>query len=263
MDLIPLEILFAGTIVLIYLAIELGYRAGNTHLPALKIAKEKITSTNASAVLGMLAFVLVFAFSIVYGRYETKKELVRDEANIIRNAWTRSDFLPDADRTDTKNQIKRYVDLRLELSDSNEMDKLHRVLEESNSIQYRLWETAVVNAKKDMNSDVAALYIESLNEMMNQQAIRVSIGAIVRVPAFIWIILYLMVFLGMFSIGYQTSITNSSRNSWLTPVMVLSFSLMLLVIAALDRPDNGYIRVSQQPLEDLRVWMDKSEKLVR
>jgi hypothetical protein len=260
MDLIPLELLFAATVIFIFIAIELGYRAGNTHSESLKKVREKITSTNAGAILGMLGFILVFAFGIVYGRYDTKKSLVWEEANIIRNVWGRSDFLPEQDRIEAKKQILKYVDLRIDAVLSKDLEKVQTALKETNKIQYQLWDMAVVNARKDMNSDVAALYIESLNEMNNYHALRMTIGLMQRIPDFIWFILYLLVFLGMFSIGYQASISNSSRKSWLTPVMVLSFSLMILLIASLDRPQGGFITVSQQPLIELKNWMNEAPK---
>jgi hypothetical protein len=53
MDAISLEILFAGTLILIVIAIELGYRAGNTHALHLKKEREKITSTNATAIISI------------------------------------------------------------------------------------------------------------------------------------------------------------------------------------------------------------------
>jgi hypothetical protein len=257
MDFISLEVLFVATAIFILIAIELGYRAGNTHPDSLKKVREKITSTSSSAILGMLAFILVFAFGIVYGRYDSKKALVREEANIIRNAWLRSDFLPEPDRSEALKQFRKYVDLRIDAAQSKDLEKVQIATNESKQIQHQLWDMAVVNARKDMNSDVAALYIESLNEMINQHATRLTIGLIARIPGFIWFILYLLVFLGMFSIGYQASISNSSRRSWLTPVMVLTFSLMILLIASLDRPQGGFITISQQPLIDLRNWMDE------
>jgi hypothetical protein len=257
MDSISLEVIFAGTVLLIAIAIELGYRAGNTHTEFLKKTKEKLTSTNSAAILGMLGFVLVFAFGIVYSRYDSKKELVRLEANVIRDVWQRSDFLAEQDRFESEKLLLKYVDLRIDAVLSKDMDKLTSALKESNAIQRRLWDMAVVNARKDMNSDIGALYIESLNEMINYNAMRVSIGLMLRIPLFIWTILFLLVFLGMFSIGYQASITNSGRKNWLTPVTILTFSLMILLIASLDRPQTGIISVSQEPLIQLKAWMEE------
>jgi hypothetical protein len=256
MDAIPVWILFAATVLVISMAIELGYRVGNTHPEPAKKDKEKITSLNVGSLLGLLAFILVFTFGIVYSRYDSKKGLVREEANIIRTAWLRADFLPEQDRSRTEMLLRKYVDLRLDAVRIKDPVKVLDVLKESDQIQHQIWEMAVVNARLDMNSDVAALYIESLNEMINQQALRVAVGLQARIPTAIWVLLYLLVILGMFGVGYQVSISGSSRKSWTTPVMILTFSLMILLIAALDRPNNKVIPVSQKPLIDLQTWMD-------
>jgi hypothetical protein len=113
---------------------------------------------------------------------------------------------------------------------------------------------AVENARKDMNSDVAALYIESLNELANLHASRVSVGLQARMPAGIWLALYALVVLAMLAVGYQTAIAGS-RRSWIMLMLALSFSLVITLIAALDRPQSGYVPVAQQPLEDVRALM--------
>jgi hypothetical protein len=50
---------------------------------------------------------------------------------------------------------------------------------------------AVVNARKDMNSDVAALYIDALGEVNGIHASRVAVAIQARVPGEIWLVLYL------------------------------------------------------------------------
>ena len=113
---------------------------------------------------------------------------------------------------------------------------------------------AVVNARKDMNSDVAALYVEALNEVTNIHWLRVAIGLQARIPGIIWMALYALVILGMIGIGYQTAIAGS-RRTWAMLILALSFSLVLALIAELDRPASDLLPVTQQPLEDLQVWM--------
>ena len=106
-----------------------------------------------------------------------------------------------------------------------------------------------------MNSDVAALYIESLNEVNGIHASRVAIALQARVPGEIWFVLYFITVLGMESVGYQTGIAGSKRSvAW--PILALSFALVFALIASLDRPDSCIMKVSQQPLIDLRDAMD-------
>lgn len=256
MDSIPLEILFIATVIILYLSIEIGYKIGNTHPADLKKEKEKITGAGTGTILGMLGFFLIFAFGMVYSRYDSKRDLIREEANLIRTAWLRADFLPEQDRSETENLFRRYVDLRLEAAASRDLDKVQELIKQSYVIQNGIWDISVANARKDMNSDVAALYIESINDVINIQALRVAVGVQARIPTVIWVVLYLMIFLGMFGVGYDTSVSGSSRKSWVTPIMVISFSMIITLVATLDRPDSSVIKVSQQPLVDLRSWME-------
>ena len=260
MDSIPVEILFPVTLILLFFAIELGYKIGNTHPEQVKKNKEKMTSSNAGAVLGLLGFILVFTFGIVYHRYDERKELVREEANDIRTAWLRSDLLPDQDKVETEKLLKQYIDLRLQAVDSWDLDETHANALRANQVQYRLWDIAEVNFRKDVTSMAAAHYAEALNEMINKQALRIAVGLQARIPTAIWILLYILIVLGMFGVGYQASVSGSSKRSWLTPVMVLSFSLLISLIAALDRPTSNIMKVSQQPLMDLKSWIDEESK---
>lgn len=253
-DIIPIGGVFAGTIVAVMLAIEAGHRLGRYHHSRLGEEKEAPVSAIAGSVLGLVAFMLAFTFGIVAQRYDTRKGLVCDEANAIRTTWLRSDFLPQPDRTEAARLLREYVNARLEgvrsiQSGERPITYMGKVLADANTIQRRLWEMAVANARKDMNSDVAALYLESLNEMIGMHASRVVIGMQQRIPAPIWIVLGGLTFCGMALVGYQSGIAGSGR-SWARPFLAISFSMVVALIASLDRLD-GHLTVSQRPLMDL------------
>jgi hypothetical protein len=125
---------------------------------------------------------------------------------------------------------------------------------EAKQLQDRLWATAVANARKDMNSDVAALYIESLNDIVNVHALRVAVGIQSRVEPEVWFVLFVLIGLGAMVVGYQTAIAESGR-SMIQPILAASFALVIALIASLDRPDSGVMRVTQRPLIDLQNSM--------
>ena len=252
MDAIPLWALFAGTILVVMISIEAGYRLGQIAHRWSEDEKESPTSAVAGAVLGLVAFMLVFTFSIVSDRYDARKGLVRDEANAIRTAYLRSDFLPEPDRREAKGLLKQYLNARLAFAQAGNIEpqRVNELLPHAARIQGRLWDMAVANARKDMNSDVAALYIESLNEVNEVHALRVAVGLQARIPIGIWSVLYGLTILGMMGIGYHTGIAGSKR-SMATLILALSFALVIAMIASLDRP-GGFIKVTQQPLIDLQ-----------
>jgi hypothetical protein len=253
---IPLWVLFAGTILIVVMAIEAGHWLGHAAHRRSEDEKESPVSAMAGAVLGLTAFMLAFAFGMVSDRYDARRGLVRDEANAIRTAYLRSDFLPEPDRAEAKDLLKRYLDARLTLVRAGNIDpeQVKKVLSETHRIQDRLWDMAVVNARKDMNSDVAALYIDALNEVIGIQALRVAIGIQARVPGTIWLGLYGITILGMMGVGYQSGIAGSKRSK-AGPILALAFAIVFALIAALDHPGSGVITVTQQPLIDLRDSM--------
>jgi len=150
--------------------------------------------------------------------------------------------------------LKEYVDIRIAAVQSNKLDEVQKVMKRSSVIQRDLWKMAVENARKDMNSDVAALYIESVNEVINYNALRISVGLQTRIPLTIWLTLYLLIGFSMVTVGYQTAIAGSRRSGSI-PILAISFSLVVVLIVILDRPGNEFNSVSQQPLINLQSEM--------
>ncbi len=261
-DDIPILVIFAATILVVLVAIEVGYRLGYARNRRSEDEKESPVSAMAGAILGLAAFMLAFTFGIVSERHAAKRALVREEAIAIRTAWHRSDFLPEADRAQAAEWLRKYVDARVSFAQggSLERSRVDSLLAETEQLQSSLWSMAVANARKDMNSDVAALYIDSLNEINGIHATRVAVSLQARVPSEIWLVLYCISALGMVSVGYQTGIAASKRSlAW--PILALSFALAFALIAALDRPDSGILKVTQQPLIDLRDAMSAANKI--
>jgi len=256
MDAIPIWGIFVAVVAIVIASIELGYQFGVAVHKRSSDEKESPVSAIAGSVLGLTAFILAFVFGIVSNRFDARKELVREDANAVRTVWLRSEFLPEAERAEAKRLVSEYLDARLTLAQTLLTDSvIGRTLSEAEHTQQRLWETAVANARKDMNSDVAALYIESINHLMDIHADRVTVGLQLRVPPGLWAVLILLTSFGMMSVGYQTGIAGSKR-SMARPLLAAAFAIVITMIVSLDRPYGGLISVSQQPLDDVRVWID-------
>jgi hypothetical protein len=259
MDSIPIWGVLAISILLIIVLIDVGYRFGNRAFKRTDSEMESPVSAMAGAVLGLTAFVLAFTFGIVHDRYDSKKELVRDEANVIWTVYQRTDFLPDAEARAAKDMIRRYTDLRIALPFAAQREQgmglmdIRKTTAEAIAIQTKLWDGAVINARRDMNSDIGAMYIDALNEMTSLQQLRLAIGVHARVHISIWLTLFSLIVIGMLALGYQAGIAGSKRSK-ATAILASSFGIMLALIIALDRP--GLILVTQQPLVDVRAMME-------
>jgi hypothetical protein len=255
-DSLPLWVVFAATMIVVVISMEAGNRLGQSMHRRSYDDRDSPVAAIAGPVLGLAAFMLAFTFAMVSERYDARKGLVREDAIAIRTAWQRADFLPEPDRAEAVALLRQYVDLRVDFASAQslEPERVQTLLSETQRVQTALWDMAVVNARKDMNSDVAAMYIDSLNEVNGIHAERVAVGIQARVPREIWIILYSLTMLGMVSVGYQTGVQGSKR-PLARPLAAVSFALAFAVvfalIAGLDRPDSGILSVTQQPLIDL------------
>jgi hypothetical protein len=258
-DALPVWLLFLATAALVVVSVEIGFRLGKLVRRRSEEERESPVSAIAGAILGLLAFMLAFTFSIASDRYDTKKGLVREEANVLRTAWQRADFLKEAERAKTKALLSDYVDNRIAFALSLNPNKAEASVNEATRIQHEVWAAAVLNAKTDpfMNSDIGALYLESINQMADLHALRVNQGLQARVPTGIWFVLYTLLILGMIGVGYQTAIADS-RRSRVTSFLAVSFSLVIALVAALDHPMNRFISISQQPMQSLQTEMKNS-----
>ncbi len=109
-------------------AIEVGYKLGQAARRRSEEEKESPVSAISGTILGLLAFILAFTFGIVSNRYDARKELVREDANAIRTAYLRSDFLPEADRVVAADLFRTYVDSRLAAVRSRDLQQIQETL---------------------------------------------------------------------------------------------------------------------------------------
>ena len=200
-----------------------------------------------AAGLGLLAFLLAFTFGMAASRFDTRRGLVLDEANAIGTTYLRAALLPEPHRTEIRTLLRDYVDLRLEAVQPG-MSVPAR--ERSEELQSRLWAQAVVVAEKQP-TPITGLFIQSLNEVIDLHAKRVTMGLRNRIPLTIWVALYSTAILAMAGVGYYSGLSSTTR-SLATLALAIAFSGILCLIADLDRPQEGLLEVSQQAMVDLR-----------
>ena len=245
-DALPLWALYIITVALVLLSAEAGWRLGNYRRQRPDHEEEAPVGAVVGATLGLLAFLLAFTFGMAASRYDTRKQLVLQEANAIGTTYLRADFLPEPQRSDIREVLRQYAALRTQ---GVTVLMTPAVMAQSSALHDRLWADAVVVGTQSPNSIVGGLFIQSLNEMIDLDESRVTAGRS-RIPDTIWLTLYAMTVLTMAAIGYQFGLTG--EHSWpVTILLAMVFTAVILLIADLDRPQAGLLRVSQQPIIDL------------
>jgi hypothetical protein len=249
-DRAPLWVMFALTLLLCLAMLEAGSALCRASLR--KSPKEPDAPLNSivGSLLGLLAFTLAFAFSIAANRFDARKQLVLQEANAIGTTYLRAGLLPPREGLPIRARLRDYVALRLTATRAN----AGTVARGSERIHGLLWAQTKALAQDDVDSELRSLFVASLNETIDLHQSRKTVALQYRVPPTVWTILYLLVVLGMLALGYQIGMAGARRMRG-APVLAMAFSLVLMMISDLDRPFEGFLRVSQQPLIDVQASM--------
>ena len=106
-------------------------------------------------------------------------------------------------------------------------------------------------ARTTPESEVLALFIASLNETIDLHETRVVAGLYARVPETIILLLFSGTILTLGMVGYNAGLTR--RRSPVTAfAMIVVLGAVITLVVDLDRPRDGFLKVSQQPLIDLQ-----------
>ena len=100
-----------------------------------------------------------------------------------------------------------------------------------------------------------AFWLRNLqNDLIELHQRRVTVGLQYRIPGSVWFSVYLLLALSMLAVGYQVGMSGVRRLRG-TPLLAAAFSLVIMMTADIDRPGEGLMRVSQQPIADVQQMM--------
>lgn len=249
LDNIPIWVLLVLTTLVFSIAAELGFRVGKLIHERLKKDQNPMVGTILGASLGLFAFFLAFTFNMAASRYDARKTLVLDESSAIEKTYLRAELLPKPYRTEFQDLLSKYVNVRTQFQKSN-FDIVQQLIAESEELHSQLWSKVITMTEESSYSGTMALFINSLNDMIDLHSKRVNAGLHSRIPVSIFVTLYFVGFLAMSMMGYQSGLSGV-RSPIASLALILTFSIVLILITDLERPRQEIFSVSQQTLVDL------------
>ena len=205
------------------------------------------------SILALMAFLLAITMGMASDRYDNRRGLVLAEANALGTTYLRAGYLSEPNSSEMQDLIREYVPLRIGTSDRAQ---LAINIAQSESIQAEMWTIAEDEARTN-GSDVTALFIESLNEVIDLHESRIAAGHLRRVPPTILWLLVAGVILSLGLVGYNAGLSGQ-RSPVIATVLVISLGATLWLVVDLDRPAEGLIQTSQQPLIDLQEKLESA-----
>ena len=206
-------------------------------------------STLEAAAIGLLALMVGFTFAMSLSRFEARRDAILAEANAIGTTALRARLLPEPHRKEVLELLRNYVKVRLELTQHPTTPAdLAAAIEKSNVVQEKLWQQAEAMLAIDKDVVPTGLFIQTLNEMIDDQAKRLA-ALRNRVPNVVQLALFAVAIIASGFAGYATGV-NKRRSRFPVYIMGLLVGGVILLILDLDRPGAGFIEVSQQPMID-------------
>lgn len=254
LDSLPLWGLYLAMTVAVLFSVEAGFRFGNYRRRIGAAEQEGPVGPMVGATLALLAFLLTFTFGIAASRFEARRQALLSEANAIGTTYLRAGLLPKPHRDEIQRLLREYVAVRIE---GAQPDRVVAAIAKSESLQNQLWSQAAEVVALDNKPIITRLFVESLNETIDMHTTRIY-ALHGRIPFVIWGVMGFVTALSMAATGYQEGLS-STRRSPVILALILAFSVMVALIADLDRPHEGLLRVSQQVMIDLQQSMQPAK----
>ncbi|HEY6112544.1 MAG TPA: hypothetical protein VIV37_00425 [Gaiellaceae bacterium] len=198
------------------------------------------------ALLGVVGLILAFGLSLAVGRYQDRRADVVTDANTIGTAYLRAQTITEPQRTSSLALLRTYNDLAIRVTyEIPGSAAIGATSAQQGQVQRRLWRLAGETLNARPRDSAPRLYLESLNDMIDHQTVRLS-GLNNRVPdPVLWLeLLGAAVALGLLALYL------SVLGKGLVPIVVAAVIVSFLVFVTfdLDRPTRGLIQIPATPL---------------
>lgn len=194
-----------------------------------------------TSTLTLLGLIIGFSFSMAISRYDLRKNYEEVEANAIGTEYNRTDLLgPDAEKLQPL--LKEYLRQRIAFYEIRDEKQLPQVERRTAQLQDQMWTTVQASASAKPNP-VTALAVSGMNEVLDAEGYSQAAWWN-RIPVAAWILMLAIATCCNWLLGYGAQ----RPRSLLLLILPLVLSIAFFLIADIDSPRGGIIRVLPQNL---------------
>ncbi len=202
-----------------------------------------------NAMFTLFGLIVGFAISMAVSRYDLRKNLEESEANAIGTEYARLDFMPADVSVKARALLGQFVDERLAFYGDREPEELARNAADTGRTMSALW-SAIAPETNAHPTAVAALVASGMNDVLNAYGYTTAAWRN-RLPVEVWLLLIGVGACGNFLIGFGAERLSSATHA----ILPLTASLAILLIADVEGPHNGFVRVHPENLIDAAASM--------
>ena len=238
---------------------ELGFRVKGTTKPGSNNIEKADIALILGAMLTLLALLLGFTYVMSEGRFETRRQLVVEEANAIGTTYLRAKALPEPRSSEIQELLRQYAALRVEIASTTDdtSEKLREADNRSKRLHSLIWLHAAALARENPNP-ITSIFLQTLNEMIDLHSKRLAAFRN-RVPFSIYLVLFAVSIITLWLVGYYFG-SRRQRVRILTTMLALLVASVMWLIMDLDQPVHGAIKASQQSLIELHQDLSQESR---
>jgi len=196
----------------------------------------------SSSALGLLGLLLAFSFGMVLSRYETRRELVIQEANAIGTSYLRAQLLDEPYRSRLSALLVEYAENRVQLASAKGDRSSYTA--KNDQLLTDIWTNVRAARESAAAHSLTTPLLTTFNEVIDLDAER-KIAWGLALPREVLFLLMVDLVIAAALIGHQV---NGPRGRRAAIVLFLAIALSITVMADLNRPTAGWARESQEPM---------------
>jgi len=208
------------------------------------------------AVFGLMGLLIAFTFSGAALRFDTRRQLVVEEANCIGTAYLRIDLLPADRQQPVREMFRQYTDARMEMYRLlPDVDAARSAFARSSQIQGAIWKESLQAVRVTSDVRPSMLFIPALNAMFDIATTR-YMAAQFHTPIPLLLLLIVLTWFCALLAGFRMA-GDLSRKWVHMLVFAALLSLTIYVIIDYEYPRVGLVHLEayDQVLLDLRASM--------
>jgi hypothetical protein len=194
-------------------------------------------------MIGLMALLLAFSFSIALERFDERRHLVVQEANAIGTAYLRSQLLDEPHRSRLSGLLAAYTDNRIRLATIAPAE-LDRQMAVNDRLLTDVWAAVLAARESALAHGISTPLLMTFNEVIDLDTER-KISRRLRMPSEVLELLFGFLVLNAGMLGY---VLEERRGRIGAAALFVLLSLYVGVIVDLNRPISGSIRESQEPM---------------
>jgi hypothetical protein len=202
------------------------------------------------ATLTLLGLIIGFSFAMAINRYDMRKNYEEAEANAIGTEYLRVELMTEPQAPSTKVLLREYVAQRILFYETRDEEQLREINTKTGKLQTQLW-TSLRGQAATSPTPITALVLAGMNDVINSQGYTQAAWWN-RIPGEAWLLMGLISVLCNLMLGYLTGKLKSGAFLAILPLVV---AIAFTLIADIDTPRHGMIRIVPQNLQALEATL--------